>query len=32
MDGDILRPEWSCFLFQRLGLSEEILRVVVDKF
>ena len=32
MDGDILRPGWPCFQFQRLGLGEEILRVVVGQF
>ena len=32
MDGDILRPGWPCFRFQRLGLSEEIPRVVVGQF
>ena len=32
MDGDILRPRWSCFQFQRLGLSDEIPRVVVGQF
>ena len=32
MDGDILRPGWQCFRFQRLGLSEEIPRVVVGQF
>ena len=28
MDEDILRPGWPCFQFQRLGLSDEIPRVV----
>ena len=28
MDRDTLRPGWPCFQFQRLGLSEEIPRVV----
>ena len=32
MDGDILRLGWSCFQFQRLGLSDEIPRVVVGQF
>ena len=32
MDGDILRPRWPCFQFQRLGLSDEIPSVVVDSF
>ena len=32
MNGDILRPGWSCFRFQRLGISEEIPRVVVGQF
>ena len=32
MDGDILRPRWPCFEFQRLGLSDEIPRVVVGQF
>ena len=32
MDGDILRPEWQCFQFQRLGLSDEIPRMVVGQF
>ena len=31
MDGDILRPGWLCFQFQRLGLSEEIPIVVLDR-
>ena len=30
MDRDILRPKRPCFLFQRLGLSGEIPRVVHD--
>ena len=30
MDGDILRPEWPCIQFQRLGLGGEIPRVVHD--
>ena len=30
MDRDVLRPEWSCFHFQRLGLDGEIPRVVHD--
>ena len=29
---DILRPGWPCFQFQRLGLSDEIPRVVVGQF
>ena len=32
MDGDILRPGRPCFQFQRLGLSDEIPRVVVEQF
>ena len=32
MDEDILRPRWPCFQFQRLGLSDEIPRVVVGQF
>ena len=32
MDGDILRSGWSCLQFKRLGLSDEILRVVVGQF
>ena len=32
MNGDILRPGWPCFQFQRLGLSDEIPRVVVGQF
>ena len=32
MDGNILRPGWSCFQFQRLRLSVEIPSVVVDSF
>ena len=32
MDRDILRHEWPCFQFQRLGLSEKILSVVVNSF
>ena len=32
MDGDILRPGWLCFQFQRLGVSDEILSMVVDSF
>ena len=32
MDGDILRLGWSCFQLQRLGLSNEIPRVVVEQF
>ena len=32
MDGDILRSGWPCFQFQRLGMSEEIPRVVVGQF
>ena len=30
MGGDILRHRWSCFQFQRLGLDEEIPKVVLD--
>ena len=30
MDRDILRHEWPCFQFQRLGLSEKIPSVVVN--
>ena len=30
MDRDVLRPEWPCFHFQRLGLDGEIPRVVQD--
>ena len=32
MDGDVLRPGWPCFRFQRLGLSEEIPRMVMNSF
>ena len=32
MDVDILRLGWPYFWFQRLGLSEEIPRVVVGQF
>ena len=32
MDREVLRPEWLCFQFQRLGLSDEIPRVVVGQF
>ena len=32
MDRDILRHEWPCFQFQRLGLSEKIPSVVVNSF
>ena len=32
MDRDVLRPEWPCFQFQILGLSEKIPRVVVNNF
>ena len=32
MDEDILRSGWPCFRFQRLGLSEEIPRMVVNSF
>ena len=32
MDGDIMRLGWPCFQFQRLGLSDEIPRVVVGQF
>ena len=32
MDEDILRPEWPCFQFQRLRVSDEIPRVVVGQF
>ena len=33
MDGDVLRPRWSCFWFKKkLGLSEEIPNVVVNSF
>ena len=31
MNGDILRLGWPCFRFQRLGISEEIPRVVVGQ-
>ena len=31
MDGDILKPGWPCFQFQRLGLSDEIPRMVVGQ-
>ena len=31
MDRDILRHEWPCFQFQRLGLSEKITSVVVNR-
>ena len=30
MDVDVLKPEWPCFQFQRLGLDGEIPRVVHD--
>ena len=30
MDRDVLRPNWSCFQFQSLGLSGEIPRVIHD--
>ena len=30
MDENILRPGWPCFQLQRLGLSDEIPRVVLD--
>ena len=30
MDGDILRPGWPCFKFQKLVLSGEIPRVVLE--
>ena len=30
MDRDVLRLEWPCFQFQRLGLSEKIPSVVVN--
>ena len=30
MDKDVLRPEWSCIQFQRLGLSGKIPKVVHD--
>ena len=29
---DILRPGWSCFRFQRLGISEKIPRVAISQF
>ena len=32
MNVDILRLGWPCFQFQRLGLSDEIPRVVVGQF
>ena len=32
MDRDVMRLEWPCILFQRLGLSGEIPRVVHDSF
>ena len=32
MDRDILRHEWSCFQFQRSGLSEKIPSVIVNSF
>ena len=32
MDRDVLGPEWRCIQFQKLGLSEEIARVVVGQF
>ena len=28
MDRDVLRPGWPCIQLQRLGLSDEILRVI----
>ena len=30
MDRDILRHEWPCFQFQRLGFSEKIPSVAVN--
>ena len=30
MDRDILRHEWQCFKFQRLGLSKKIPSVTVN--
>ena len=30
MDRDILRHKWSSFQFQRVGLTEKILSVVVN--
>ena len=32
MDGDVLRPGWPCFRFQKLGPSEEIPNVAVGQF
>ena len=32
MDRDVLGPKWSFLQFQKLGLSEEIPRVVVGQF
>ena len=32
MDKDVMIPGWSCIQFQKLGLSEEIPRVVVGQF
>ena len=32
MDGDVLRPGWSCFRFQKLEPSEEIPNVAVRQF
>ena len=32
MDRDVLKLEWPCFQFQRLGLSEKIPRMVVNSF
>ena len=32
MDEDILRLGWPCIRFQRLGLNDEIPRVVVGQF
>ena len=30
MDGDLLRPGWPCFRFQKIWPSEEIPKVVLD--
>ena len=32
MDGDILRPGWPCIRFPKLGLNDEIPRVVIGQF
>ena len=32
MDRDVSRPGWPCIQLQRLGLSDEVPRVVIGKF